>query len=69
MPKTRFTFVLSCMVDRTKLKPVVIFKIKTMPKLKLSTGVFMQIQPKGWMDENGADMWIKMCGIIRRRFS
>ena len=32
--KTRFTVVLACMADGTKLKPMVVFKRKTMPKLK-----------------------------------
>ena len=55
--KTRFTVVLACMADGTKLKPMVVFKRKTMPKLKLPSGVIVHVDPKGWMDENGVKLW------------
>ena len=55
--KTRFTVVLTCMADGTKLKPMVIFKRKTIPKVKFPTGVFVHVHPKGWMDENGVKLW------------
>ena len=46
--KTRFTVVLACMADGTKLKPVVIFKRKTLPKnVKFVSGVIVQAHPKG----------------------
>ena len=57
--KTRFTVVLACMADRTKLKPVVIFKCKTLPKnVKFVPGVIVQEHPKGWMDEAGTQQWL-----------
>ena len=55
--KTRFTVVLACMADGTKLKPMVVFKRKTMPKLKLPAGVIVHVHPKGWMDEDGVKLW------------
>ena len=49
--KNRFTVALSYIADGTKQKPMIPFKRKTMPKEELPTGVFMQVHPKGWMDE------------------
>lgn len=68
--KTHFTVVLSCMADGTRLKPVVIFKRKTLPKgAKFPTGVVVKAHPKGWMDEKGtmdwlADVWNKRPGAL-----
>ena len=56
--KTNFTIVLGCMVDGTKLKPMLIFKRKTMPKEKFPPGIIISVQPKGWMDESGVQQWI-----------
>lgn len=56
--KTKFTVVLSCLADGTKLKPMVIFKRKTMPKIKFPPGVFVHVHEKGWMDEGGVHLWI-----------
>ena len=57
--KTRFTVVLACLADGTKLKPMVIFKRKTMPKDNFPAGVVVHNHPKGWMDESGVKIWIK----------
>lgn len=57
--KTRFTVVLTCMADGTKLKPMVIFKRKTTPKIKFPTGIFVHFHEKGWMDENGVKLWME----------
>ena len=57
--KTRFTVVLACMADGKKLKPMVIFKQKTMLKLSFPKGVFVHVNAKGWMDEEGIKLWIQ----------
>ncbi|GFW84011.1 pogo transposable element with KRAB domain [Trichonephila clavipes] len=57
--KSYFTGVLSCLADGTKLKPMVIFKRKTVPKSYFPKGVFLPGHEKGWMDENGVKLWIK----------
>ena len=56
--KQHFTVVLSCLADGTKLKPMCIFKRKTMPKEKLPSGVLVCVHPKGWMDENLVKKWL-----------
>ena len=57
--KSRFTVVLSCLADGTKLKPMIIFKRKTQPKEKFPPGVVVHHHPKGWMDEDGMKLWIE----------
>ena len=57
--KTRFTVVLACLADGTKLKPMVIFKRKTMPKDNFPTGIVVHNHLKGWMDESGVKIWIE----------
>ena len=63
--KTRFTVVLACMADRTKLRPVVIFKRKTLPKKMLNLCLVLlsrHIQKDGWMRPAPSNGCIK-CGI------
>ena len=44
----------------TRLKPVVIFKRKTLPKgAKFTHGVVVKAHPKGWMDEKGTMDWLE----------
>lgn len=57
--KTHFTVVLSCMADGTKLKPMIIFKRKTMPKVKFPAGVYVHMHENGWMDEGGVKLWLE----------
>lgn len=56
--KSHFTVVLACLADGTKLKPMVIFKRKTKPKEKLPSGVFVECNKKGWMDESFVNLWV-----------
>lgn len=55
--KTGFTVVLVCSESGRKLKPMVIFKRKTMPKEKLPDGVVVHCHNKGWMDRDGMAVW------------
>ena len=55
--KTGFTVVLACSEAGKKLKPMVIFKRKTMPKENLPNGVVVHVQQKGWMDRDGMIVW------------
>lgn len=57
--KTRFTVVLGCMADGSRLPPVIIFKRKTLPKgAKFPSGVVVRAHLKGWMDESGTLEWL-----------
>ena len=55
--KTGFTVVLACSETGKKLKPMVIFKRKTMPKENLPDGVVVHCHNKGWMDRDGMAVW------------
>ena len=59
--KNRFTVVLTCFADGTKLPPVVIFKRKNWPRIRPPppAGVVVWFQDKGWMDETRMRKWIK----------
>ena len=57
--KNHFTVVLCCLADGTKLKPMIIFKRKTMPKEDIPPGVLVHVHEKGWMDEQGMLLWIE----------
>ena len=56
--KTGFTVVLACSESGKKLKPMVIFKRKIMPKENLPNGVVVHCHKKGWMDRDG----MAVCG-------
>lgn len=57
--KLRFTVVLCCLANGTRLPPVIIFKRKTLPKrAKFPSGVIVWAHPKGWMDEQGTLEWL-----------
>ena len=61
--KSRFTVVLTCMADGTKLKPMVMFKRKTMPKGNFAAGVVIHVHPNGWMDNDGREYRIRSVAI------
>ena len=71
--KNRLTVVLACAGDSSKLKQLVIFKGKTMPKIQNKHGVVVTVQEKGWMDSDTMKIWIKKVwracigGLSRRR--
>lgn len=56
--KTLFAVVLAWMADGTKLCPMLIFKRKTMPKIKFLAGAFMHVHEKGWMDGAEIKLWL-----------
>ena len=55
--KTRFTVVLACCADGTKLPPMIIFKRKMFPKQEISSGFIVHVHEKGWMNEEGMKIW------------
>ena len=57
--KANFTVVLSCCADGTKLKPIVIFKRKTLPKEVIPTGIALHVNPKRWMDDSAMKIWLQ----------
>ena len=59
MKKNKFSVVLSCLADGTKLIPMIIFKRKNTLSVKFPSGVFVHVHEKGWMDEVGIKLWIK----------
>lgn len=63
--KIRFTLVLSCMADGTKLKPMAVFRRKTLPKENFPEGIVIHVHPQGWMDEDGCRKWTKEVWNLR----
>ena len=58
--RTHFTVVLACIANGFKVKPMVIFKRKRIPKgEKIPAGVLVHCHPKGWMDEDGILLWLE----------
>ena len=57
--KDRFTVMLACLGDGTKLTPYVVFKRKKLPKMTFPKGVIVRCQQKGWMDEAMIKDWLK----------
>lgn len=50
--KNRFTVMLACTADVGKLPPYVVFKRKTMPKLQFPKGIYVNVHPSGWFDDD-----------------
>lgn len=58
--KNRVTVVLACAGNGSKLRPMEIFKRKTVPKVANKHGScgYSTAKAKGWMDSKGMKMWI-----------
>jgi len=71
--KNRVTVMLAHCGDGSKLKPMVIFKRKTVPKINNQNGAVVSAQEKGWMDSDQMKIWIekvwraRIGGLGRRR--
>jgi len=48
--KTRYTVVVACCADGTKLPTLLIFKRKTLPEDVIPHGISVHVQSKGWLD-------------------
>ena len=55
--KSCFTIVLACMADGNKLPPMIIFKLKNVPRLRFPPGVIVRANEKGWMNEKEMMYW------------
>jgi len=53
--KANFTVVLTCMADGTKLPPLIIFKLKNVPRGNFPPEVIIRANKIGWMNENDGD--------------
>ena len=57
--RTNSTVVLICMADGTKLPPLIIFKLKKIPKGNFPSGVIIRANSTGSMNENEMLYWIE----------
>ncbi|CAG8827746.1 13801_t:CDS:1, partial [Dentiscutata erythropus] len=57
--KSCFTVVLACMADGRKLPPMIIFKLKNVPRLEFPQGVIIRANEKGWMNEMEMNFWVE----------
>ena len=57
--KNRYTVVLECMADGTKLPPMIIYKRTTRPSGNFPTDVILHWNAKGWVDEEACKLWVK----------
>ncbi|KAF4804536.1 pogo transposable element with KRAB domain-like protein [Turdus rufiventris] len=55
---TSFTVVLGVLSNGQKLPPMVIFERKTLPKETFPAGIFVEVNPKGRMDEKIMKNWL-----------
>jgi len=62
--KTRYTVVLACCADGTKLPPLLTFKRKTLPKDLIPCGIYIHVHSKGWMD-GWMDGWRRNEAVAR----
>ena len=57
--KMTFTCILACAANGDQLKPLIIFKRKTLPKGNFPSDVVVCANEKGWMNENIMFEWIE----------
>ena len=57
--KNRYTVVLACMADGTKLPPMIIYKRTMRPKGNFPKDVKLHWNAKGWVDEDACKLWVK----------
>src|SRR5215216_1536089 len=57
--RSNFTVVLACLADGTKLPPVIIFKLKKIPREEFPEGVVIRANSQGWMNEEEMIWWIE----------
>jgi len=55
----RYTVVLACCADGTKLPPLLIFKRKMLPEDVIPHGIYVHVHSKGWMDGEGMKLWLE----------
>lgn len=53
------------MADGTKLLPLIIFKLKNIPRGNFPSEVIVRANPKGWMNENEMLYWIENVWVKR----
>ena len=63
--KASFTVFLSCTASGQKVPPMGIFKRNAAIKDKLSSGVIIHYNKKGWMDYDVMDLWLQKCCVKR----
>ena len=57
--KTRYTVVLACSADGTKVPTLLIFKRKTLSKDVIPHGIYVNVHSKGWMVGEGMKLWLQ----------
>ena len=57
--KTHFTVMLACCTDGTKLKPLIIFKRKTLPSGNFPRNVIIRCNEKRWVNESIMMDWLQ----------
>lgn len=65
--KSNFTVVLACLADGTKLPPVIIFKLKKVPREEFPEGVVIRANSEGWMNEEEMIWWTENIWTKRSR--
>uniref|UniRef100_K7GC14 DDE-1 domain-containing protein n=1 Tax=Pelodiscus sinensis TaxID=13735 RepID=K7GC14_PELSI len=63
--KSRFTIMLACMANGTKLPPYIVFKRKTVPRnVIFPNTVHMRVHPKGWIYEALMLDWLQTFWVM-----